>query len=319
LKALNKKVISNLSHGSEARPVYIDGAIQNIDNGLYPSLKQLNRIAKKSKNMVSRHEKFVSYIIGAPFSTSHFSQKKFINSFILGNPSLANNLVDSKFNLNNKNPNESIRILHSPSHPIAKGTPIIQNAILNLKKKGYKIEFILIEGLPNSKVVEEIKKCDFVIDQIYSDTPMAGFATEAAIYGKPSVVGGYGFKYLKEIIPEEFFPPSKICLPHKIEEAIESLILDKKQRVFLGKAAQDFVREKRDSTEVARRYLRIIEDDIPENWWLHPNEVIYIEGAGQSLNVTKSNIQNIIKKNGIKGLQLRHNPKLEEAFLKFSR
>ena len=40
-------------------------------------------------------------------------------------------------------------------------------------------------------VLEKMAMSDIVVDQVYCDTPMAGFATEAAINGVPVVVGGY--------------------------------------------------------------------------------------------------------------------------------
>jgi len=45
--------------------------------------------------------------------------------------------------------------------------------------------------MPNHAVLEELGKCDFVIDQAFADYGMAGFATEAAWFGKTAVVGGY--------------------------------------------------------------------------------------------------------------------------------
>ena len=313
LKALNKIVISNLSHGSEARPAYLDGSIQSINSNSYPPINKILKITKTNKHLVSKHEKLATYIIGAPFSTSYFSSKTFLNHFMIGIPSLSNDLKNTRINVSKSDHKTTVRILHSPSHPIAKGTPIIKKAILNLQKKGYKIEFILINKLPNSEVIKEIKKCDFIVDQVYSDTPLAGFAAEAAFYGKPAIVGGYGFEYLKEFIVPEMFPPSKLCKPDEIQDAIESLIINKKNRLLLGKAAKKFMHEKWNSIKVARRYIRIIENDIPENWWLDPKEVFYVDGICQSFNVTKSNIKNIINKKGIKGLQLAHNPKLEEV------
>jgi glycosyltransferase involved in cell wall biosynthesis len=319
LNILNKKVISNLSSGSEARPPYIDGGYQDINLSSYPN-NIIVASAKKIKKIVVRHERLATYIVGHSLSTSHFSSNKFINSTILGIPfQIDNEIVVNKSNKSTIKANRFFRILHSPSNPKAKGTNIIKKAIENLLNKGYKIDLILIENKSNAEVIEEIKKCDFVVDQVYSDFPLAGFATEAAYFGKPAIVGGYGLEYLKSLTPAESWPPSKICHPDEIENMIEDLLLNNEELFSIGEAAQNFVRSKWNAIEVAKRYLRIIDDDIPDNWWVDPKEVFYIEGAGQSLNVTKSNIQNIIKKNGIKGLQLRHNPKLEEAFLKFSK
>ncbi len=169
-------------------------------------------------------------------------------------------------------------------------------AISNLKNKGYNIELVLIHGKPNRDVLEEIARCDFVVDQVYSDTPMAGFATEAAWFGKPAVVGGYGFAYLKRFVPEAMWPPSFTCHPDAIEQAIEHLITNPEAQVRLGKAAQQFVREKWSAEEVARRYLRLIEGDIPDEWWLDPREVVYLEGSGQSTERSKEIIRAIVRR-----------------------
>jgi len=216
----------------------------------------------------------------------------------------------------NKNSDDSIcRILHSPSHPAAKGSPIIIDAINNLIRKGHAIDFVLIYNKSNSEVISEIKRCDFVIDQLYSDTPLAGFATEAAWFGKPAIVGGYGINSLKSFIPPEMWPPSKICHPDEIEQAIESLIVNKEERLLLGKNASDFVRGKWNANMVASRYKQIIEGNIPGNWWINPNEIFYLHGAGQKIDITKKNIKNIISKLGVKSLQLDHRPDIESAFL----
>jgi hypothetical protein len=315
LKLLNKKVISNMAHGSEARPMYLDGSFQSLDGTYYPTINKIISSARKSRKLIEKHQKLSTYLIGAPFSTSFFSSKKFINSFALGIP-FEYNIDNTK--LYKSKSDKFCRILHSPSHPAAKGSPIIIDAINNLKKKGYPIDFVIIQGKTHSEVIYEIEHCDFIVDQAYSDTPLAGFATEAAWFGKPAVVGGYGINFLKNYIPNDMWPPSKICQPQDIEQAIESLIINIEERCSLGKKAYDFVRNEWSSRQVAFRYKQIIDGNIPENWWLDPSDVIYLEGAGQSIEITKKNIINIVSKNGIKALQLSHRPDLEIAFLNFA-
>ena len=315
LKYLNKKVISNMAHGSEARPIYIDGSFQSYDGSYYPSINKIITGAINSKKLVEKHHRLSTYLIGAPYSTSYFTSKKFINSFALGIP--------FEYNTNNLNinrcKNDSIcRILHSPSHPAAKGSPKIIDAINNLIKKGYEIEFTIIQGKSHSEVIYEIERCDFIVDQLYSDTPLAGFATEAAWFGKPAIVGGYGINSLKKYVPSGMWPPSKTCQPEDIELAIESLIINKDERILLGKSASDFVRNKWSSINVAFRYKQIIEGIIPEDWWLNPYDVRYLEGAGQTKEITKKNINNLVAKKGKNALQLSHRPDLEVAFLEFA-
>ncbi len=312
LKFLNKIVISNIGHGSEARPMYIDGSYQNFDGSSYPSINNMVLGAKKSKKLIEKHQRMCTYLIGSPLSTSYFASVNFINTFALGNP------IEYEDEEVNKNSDDSIcHILHSPSHPAAKGSSIIIEAINSLIRKGYAIDFVLIYNKSNSEVISEIKRCDFVIDQLYSDTPLAGFATEAAWFGKPAIVGGYGINSLKSFIPPDMWPPSKICHPDEIEQAIESLIINKEERLLLGKNASDFVRGKWNAKMVASRYKQIIEGNIPENWWINPNEINYLHGAGQKIDITKKNIMNIIAKLGVKSLQLNHRPDLENAFLEF--
>jgi hypothetical protein len=319
LRLLRKKVISNLAHGSEARPPFVNGSYQTVEIN-QAIIEGLVKRTKKIARLVSWHFRYASIIIGAPFSTSQNARNKYINHFALGIPFNGYSGIFSSQGDVNRGSEESnvIRILHSPSNLAVKGSKVIINAVEGLKKKGHRIELVLIHDRPVSSVLAEIKKCDFVVDQIYSDTPMAGFATEAAWYGKPAVVAGYGLEQLKGFVPEGMWPPSKTCCPDVVEYAIEELILDHEQRNRLGVAAQVFVHEKWDSLEVAKRFQRLIEDDIPECWWIEPRDIVYLEGGGQSEEKTKKVIRGMVSEYGVDALQLSHRPDLEAAFLEFA-
>ena len=147
---------------------------------------------------------------------------------------------------------------------------------------------------------------------------MAGYATESAWFGKPAVVGGYDFDYLKKFVPEEMWPPSKICTPSQIEQAIEELIVNREERLKLGEDAEKFVQEKWSAKEIARRYLKLIEEDIPNDWWLDPKLVNYVYGAVQSCERSKEIIRQMVKRFGVRSLCLSHRPDLEATFLEFS-
>lgn len=108
--------------------------------------------------------------------------------------------------------------------------------------------------MQNHQVISAIKGCDFVIDQTYSDTPMAGLASEAALHEKPSIVGGYGLKYLKKYVDEEFWPPVKACSPDNLEKAIEDLITNKDERLKLGSLAKKYALEKRSNTVIVKSF-----------------------------------------------------------------
>jgi hypothetical protein len=313
LRLFNKKIIFVMAHGSEMRPPYINGAYQSKDGNIQPNSKFLKKLSFKIKKKILKNEKYSDYIIGAPFSSTQFATKKIINSFLVGIPYIKNKKNDT-----NKSMTNSLRILHCPSHPSGKGSHKIQTIINKLKKRGHIFDFILLTNRPHHEVLTEIKKCDFIIDQIYSDTPLAGFAMEAALFKKPAIVGGYKLNELKKYFPNTPYPPSYICHPNDLEKGIEKLILNKDFRINLGKIANKFINDYFSADKVANNFLRIINDDIPNSWWIDPNDVTYLEGTAQSIEQTKINIQKLVNKYGKESLQLSHRPKLEKAFLKFA-
>ena len=313
IKMLGKKIIFVMGHGSELRPPYINGAYQNDDGSTQPDIELLKSNSSNKKKCIQKIEKFADFVLGAPFSSTHFAEHNFVNLFAFGIPyqSTRKYKVSDSFD-------SVIRILHSPSLPAVKGSKKIRYVMKNLKKKGFMFEYIEIQGRSNYEVLDEIEKCDFIIDQIYSDTPLASFATEAAWFGKPAVVGGYGLEKLRKYVPADMYPPSHICHPDDLESAVEQLIMDVNYRRTLGVAAQTFVRDKWSAELVAEKYLKLIGGDIPENWWLDPKDVIYLQGCGQSEEQTKENIRRLVKAYGVKALQLSHRPHLEQAFLEFA-
>ena len=46
------------------------------------------------------------------------------------------------------------------------------------------------------EVIEALRNCDFVVDQVYYDVAISYVATEAAFLGKPSVIGSYAWEEL---------------------------------------------------------------------------------------------------------------------------
>jgi hypothetical protein len=320
LKFLGKRVISNLSHGSEARPPYIDGSYLSKEGDL-SSISEIFSLVLRNKNIITRHQKYADLVIGAPYSSSQFAKNTFINYLNLGIPISYNHSEKDSFSqvhIQGEIPEKKIRILHSPSNPVSKGTSQITKAIENLKSKGYLIDFVLIQNRPFHEVLLEIKRCDFVVDQLFSDTPMAGFATEAAWFGKPAVVGGYGLDKLKKFVPDDMWPPSKISHPDHIEQAIEYLLTSKDNREKLGKQAQTFVKEKWNAIEVAKKYLCLIKGEIPLGWTVNPLDIEYLEGVGQSVTRTRLTVRELISAYGVDALQLGHRPELEALFVKFA-
>lgn len=312
LKLFGKRIIW-IFHGSDSRPSYISGSSISEDYGY--SIEKCIRIAKKQKKWVKRIERYADVIISHPPS-SQFNEKKFIPYLIIGNPFQCK--LETENCVNASRNSERLRIVHAPSFSECKGSSRFREIMKKMQKKGYPFEFIEIVGRPNSEVLMELANCDFVIDELYSDTTMAGLATEAAFFGKPSVVGGYATIEDMGQLNEAFIPPSEYHHPDEIEDAIEKLLTNKKYRLDLGKKAKDFVAENWAPGKVAERFLRIVNDDYPEEWLYDPENIRYLHGWGLSEDNAKSLIRQSLEYGGKDGLNLSDKPELEHKFIEFA-
>lgn len=312
LKLLGKRIIW-IFHGSDTRPAFISCSSVSKDYGC--SIEKCIKITKKQKKWVRRVERYADVIINHPPS-SHFHERKFIKYLIVGIPFYCDDRAKYKDNIASEG--GELRIVHAPSFSECKGSSRFREIIKRMQEKNYPIKYIEIVGRPNSEVLIELANCDFIIDQLYSDTPMAGLATEAAFFGKPSVVGGYAtaddFGKLNEI----FLPPSEYRHPDEIEDAIEKLLTNDQYRLDLGKKAEEFVAEYWTPVKVAERFLRIVNDNFPEEWLYDPKDITYLHGWGLPENEVKNLIRQYLESAGKDGLNLSDKPDLEQRFIEFA-
>lgn len=325
LRLFGKRVIAHLGHGSELRPPYIDGAYQSLDGRVQPTLETLAKLTSRNVKRAELFELNADLIIGAPLSTVHYTHKAQLNFFVIGIPYLGKTSEVSEALYGGEGQcavletKKVIRLLHCPSHPALKGTSRVRDIVEALRAKGYALGYREIIGRPNAEVIAAIQECDIVIDQVYSDSPLSGFATESAWYGKPVVVGGYGFDILKNHVPQHMWPPSKICHPDAVEQAVEELIVDSAERDRVGMRLHDFVHAHWSAEEVAKRFLTLIRGEaIPADWWLNPDDVVYFHGIGQAEDQTRAKIQALVQAYGVQALGLSRKPTLELACLAFA-
>jgi len=321
LKFLGKKVVMNIAHGADARPPYISGSTVLNTTDSEKRAKKLRILTKKKKNKIEFIEKYATHIIGSPCSSYYFLKNSFINTFMIGAPYSFNETgiptpqrVDQ---LDSEKNSGSVTILHAPSDTNVKGTKVIKNIITKLKNDGYTIDFKYVNNKSNLIILNELKNCDFIVDQAYSDTPMSGFSSEAAWYGKPAVVGGYAKEYLEPLIASDMWPPSAYCLPEELEETIRRLIDDPNYKQKVGSSAYKFIRSSRHVKSVASKYVRIINDDIPNEWFLDPTTLNYLYGASQHKDKTRAKIKLLIDYFGEEALCINDKQRLIKEFLHF--
>lgn len=71
-----------------------------------------------------------------------------------------------------------IKVIHSPSNPIAKATPLVRSAIYRLKSEGYQFEYTELKGVLNDVVIQHLRESHIALNQFYALAPGL-FAIEA--------------------------------------------------------------------------------------------------------------------------------------------
>lgn len=313
LKFFNKRVIANMSHGSDMTPAYLDGALLN-EFGEMPSVISQVRTIKSQKRCISIFEKYADLIIGSPLSSSYFSSKPYIDIISIGRLCQAQYFDFSK---KNQKKSKKMKIMHIPSHAPGKGTAIVRQIIEKVSIYVDDFEYVELSGLTNEEVLIELASADLLIDQVYSDLPLSGLGMEAFVCGVPVLISGYGLNDLKKIYPKEIFPPIFCCLPEDLESSLKYLLLNRSYLAELGMQSKEFILSQWSPQQVASRYKKIIfGEEIPSDWWHNPQDFLYLHGYGLSKRSSALNIDKILKSYGRDGLFLSNRPDLREEFIK---
>lgn len=290
--------------GSDARPPAIDGARFPSDQPVAADV--LVRATAVQCRRVQALEAAVDVCINAP-ATAQFHRRPVVDWFAFGLP----RRIDDREPVT-RAPGAPLRIVHSPSHPAAKGTARIEAAVARLREP---VEWVRLEGLSNDAVLDEIARCDLAIDQLWSDTPMAGFAAEAAALGKPVLVGGYFAAEAGPAMAGRAMPPTRFVTPEHFDAALGQLVGDAALRASLGARGREFVRAHWSAEAVAGRLLRVLRNDIPADWWLDPQRVASVHGCGLPADVAAQRVRALIQQGGVAALGVADKPALQAAFV----
>jgi hypothetical protein len=313
LKLFGKRLIF-VFNGSESRPAYIGKWAKGADSEKVVC-KAIRRAARQ-KRRIQWIERFADVCIShAP--QAHFHEKRYIDHCAVGHPVVLSEPPNQP-EVPAKGPNSKVRILHAPSVLGPKGTDGIRKIISTLKAAAFPIEYVELRGRPNHEVIEELLRCDFVVDQLYSDIPLAGFATEAAFFGKPAAVGGYALETLQSFHGSSQLPIETYVRPENAEDLVRRLIVDPEFRKKCGDQSRDFVRNSWNARTVAARFLQIIEGTIPDAWWIAPNDLYYLHGFGDTEEVRREFVRRVLETEGRPALQLSDKPELEQLFVDFA-
>ncbi len=336
LKLLGKRIIYNF-HGTDGRCGFMDGfaedtfmpqgmregtgyigPIRDTDDEEVRAAKvdAYRAITAWRKSNIRRIERHADVIINSPSHGQHH-ERAFVQRLVVGMPYVPDRELIARYD--NRAPSSVVTILHSPSYPEGKGSPGIRAAVQSLIAKGLPINYVEVTGRPNREVLELIGDCDFVVDQLYSDMGMVGFATEAAFFGKPAIVGGYYAELQSSEIAAEWVPPTEFCLPEHIEDAIEKLVRDADYRRELGARARAFVESQWLADRSAERVLALASGDYPKEWIFDPSDARYILGMGMSKNAVRRIVKGMYESFGMDAFMLAGKDRLQRQILDFVR
>lgn len=277
LRRLGKRVVL-MFNGSDSRPPWLQGGAPAPPNSR--QARQMIRRTRRKKSRIRWLERWSDMIVTSPLH-AQFHEKPFVNTLFIGVPVNVGS-GDAGSGAEDPAAQGPVIALHAPSNPAIKGTRLIREAVESLCNDGLAIELREIIGQPHAVVLEALRTSDFVIDQLYSDAPMAGLATEAAWFGVPSIVGGYDLEALDRYMPDSVMPPTLRCHPDELERAIRRLVEQPDYRRKLGAEARSFVMANWSQEAVARQYLRLFVDDVPEAWLVDPKSIEFAHGIGIS-------------------------------------
>jgi len=211
----------------------------------------------KIKKQINKATENGDCIIGIPEGFSYwdiFSLNVLSINLIDWNPTIVKHFANGI--------NSPVVIVHSPNHRKIKGTEFIIKAVNELKQEGLQIEFLLLEGMKNSRVKQALERADILVDQIlkgYGLNLVEGMAMKAAVIsnleGDEIPIKVYRrYSFLNEC-------PALNATPENIKEQLKTLILNPALRNELGDAGRQYV-EKYHSYQTTQYMFSSIYDKI---------------------------------------------------------
>lgn len=297
--------------GSDSRPYYLNGASASKARGI--SIKECYESTQRQKQRLLHQERYADYVIDHPPS-GVFHEKAFYPFLLFGMP--IPKIATDPVILRAVNKDYEVIVLHAPSFPECKGSAKIREMMDNIIASGRRCRYVELSGRPNSEVLEALRECDFVVDELYSDSVLAGLGAEAAMAGKPTVVGSYAEDAWLGV-PHDMIPPAFRATASHIEDLIKSL-LDEPARVSeKGAAVRTFVTDKWSTKSVAGRYLSMLRGELTE-YRYDPGRIPMTMGWGFSESGLRVFLREYIGHFGPSALFLDDKPALRDRLLAFA-
>lgn len=172
LKSKGKKIVAIFA-GNDVRSLkqcrqYYASRDMDCDCNYYGSMNPFfdtEGYEKEKMKIMELAERYCDAIFGSNLGQFPYSKRE-LHPFIYMIDIDGFPVNSNKFKVMDK-----ITILHAPSSPIIKGTPLVRAAIKKLKTEGYRFEYIELINIPNSQVRALLLKSHIVLNQFYAVNP----------------------------------------------------------------------------------------------------------------------------------------------------
>ena len=142
-------------------------------------------------------------------------------------------------------------VVHAPTSPVTKGTPLVRAAVTRLRIEGYEFDYQELQGLPNSEVRTMVRNAHVVVNELYAFVPgvlgVEALASKAVLVTRaskaldPSLPGDPGSAW----IPTE---------PWMVYEVLRDLISNPSSLRVKARNGYDWARKYASSSTQGKRF-----------------------------------------------------------------
>ncbi|CAM3644712.1 glycosyltransferase [Marinicrinis lubricantis] len=145
-------------------------------------------------------------------------------------------------------------VIHAPTNPEFKGTPVIEKVIAQLQKE-IPFRYQRIEQMSNQQAIQMYRTADVVIDQMLTGS-YGLLCTESMALGKPVVT------YVRDDLMGMYSvkPPISNANPDTLYVVLKNLLTQGEMRRQIGIEARKFAESYHDMKVVGRQLISIYED-----------------------------------------------------------
>lgn len=215
------------------------------------------KYAYENKNYEYKAEKFnrtpdlLTYLRKLNFNFIVWDVDIFIHKKFLPHTAIIphSSIINEKLNLISFQEKRPL-IVHSPTAPVAKGTPFVLKAIEKLNERNIDFEFLLLQNLPNVQYQEALSKASIYIDQLMWGT--YGVAAQQALQmGK--VVVNYCTNHRLKMYGSDC--PIQNATIDNLPDVLEKLILNVDERQKIAEASIKYYERQHKPSVVAKKML----------------------------------------------------------------